>query len=140
MAAQEPKAHGNSSRNKPKSQQIAQRPDAPSFARVSQGWEGLTLGWMRKWPTAPSQRRSTPKCQACNHLMQNIPVNVGFRDWVWLKVRESTCESVCLGATIHVNVGVRKWICLNVRESTCESVCGWVQIYMWMWVFVNGFG
>ena len=69
--------------------------------------------------------------------MQNIPVNVGVRDWIWLNVRE---VSVCLGATIHVNVGVREWNWLNVRETTCESVCGWVQIHMWMWVFVNGFG
>ena len=40
-----------------------------------------------------------------------------------LNVRESTCESVCLGANIHVNVGVREWIWLSVLESTCGSVC-----------------
>jgi hypothetical protein len=28
-----------------------------------------------------------------------------------------------LGASIHVNVGVREWMWLNVRESACESVC-----------------
>jgi hypothetical protein len=28
-----------------------------------------------------------------------------------------------LGANIHVNVGVREWLWLNVRESACESVC-----------------
>jgi hypothetical protein len=28
-----------------------------------------------------------------------------------------------LGAHIHVNLGVREWMCLNVRETTCESVC-----------------
>jgi hypothetical protein len=38
-------------------------------------------------------------------------------------VREITCGSVCLGANIHVNVGVREWLWLNVRESACESVC-----------------
>jgi hypothetical protein len=27
-----------------------------------------------------------------------------------------------LGASIHVNVGVREWMWLNVRESACESV------------------
>jgi hypothetical protein len=28
-----------------------------------------------------------------------------------------------LGANIHVNVGVREWMWLNVCGSTCESVC-----------------
>ena len=48
-----------------------------------------------------------------------------------------------LGAHIHVIVGVREWMWLNVRESACESVCelfecanlpvnmcAWVHIYM----------
>ena len=42
---------------------------------------------------------------------------------MWLNVRESTCETVCVDAHIHVNVGVREWIWLSVLESTCESVC-----------------
>ena len=50
-------------------------------------------------------------------------MKVCVREWVWLNVRESTCESVCLGADIHVNVGVREWIWLNVRESTCGTLC-----------------
>jgi hypothetical protein len=47
-----------------------------------------------------------------------------------LNVRESTCESVCLGANMHVNVGVREWSWLNVRESACDSLCVWVQIHI----------
>jgi hypothetical protein len=50
-------------------------------------------------------------------------VNVCVREWMCLNVRETTCESVCLGANIHVNVGVREWMWLNVRESKCESMC-----------------
>ncbi len=42
---------------------------------------------------------------------------------VWLNVRESTSEYVCVVAHIHVNVGVREWSWLSVLESTCESVC-----------------
>ena len=43
-----------------------------------------------------------------------------------------------LGANIHVNVGVRGWMWLNVRESSCESVCGLfgcVRILMCISVF-----
>ncbi len=50
-------------------------------------------------------------------------MKVCVREWIWLNVRESTCESVCLGADIHVNVGVREWIWLNVHESTCATLC-----------------
>ena len=60
--------------------------------------------------------------QCFQHFMQTILVNVDVREWIWLSVRESTCESVCLGAHIHVDVGVREWNWLIVRESTCESV------------------
>jgi hypothetical protein len=69
-------------------------------------------------------------------LGAHIHVNVGVREWMWLNVSESacesvcgldvcesTCESVCLGANIHVDVGVREWMWLNVCGSTCESVC-----------------
>ena len=49
-------------------------------------------------------------------------MNVGVREWIWLSVLESACESVCLCAHIHVIVCVREWMCLNVRETTCESV------------------
>jgi hypothetical protein len=56
-------------------------------------------------------------------LCANIHVNLCVREWMCLNVRETTCESVRLGATIHVNVGVREWMWLNVRESACESVC-----------------
>ena len=58
---------------------------------------------------------------------------VGVREWVWLNVCGSTCESVCLATNIHVNVGVREWSWLSVLESTCESVCELfecVRIYM----------
>ena len=40
--------------------------------------------------------------------MHNIHVNVGVRERMLLNVRESTCESVCVGAILHVNVGVRE--------------------------------
>ena len=55
-------------------------------------------------------------------LGANMHVNVGVRKWSWLNVRESACESVCVGANTHVNVGVCEWIWLNVCESTSESV------------------
>jgi hypothetical protein len=54
----------------------------------------------------------------------HIHVNVCVREWIWLSVLESACESVCLGANIHVNVGVREWTWLNVCGSTCGSVSG----------------
>jgi hypothetical protein len=47
-------------------------------------------------------------------------VNVGVREWMWLNVCGSTCESVCLAANIHVNVGVREWSWLMVE---CERIC-----------------
>ena len=50
-------------------------------------------------------------------------VSVDVREWVWLNVCGSTCESVCWGADIHVNVGVREWVWLNVHELTCEYIC-----------------
>ena len=53
----------------------------------------------------------------------HIHEHVGVREWIWLKVCESTCESVCVGANIHVDVCVREWMWLNVREYACESVC-----------------
>jgi hypothetical protein len=65
---------------------------------------------------------------------------VGVREWMWLNVCGSTCESVCLAANIHVNVCVREWMCLNVRETTCESVCLGAHIHVNVWVFVNGCG
>jgi hypothetical protein len=49
-------------------------------------------------------------------LGAHVHVNVGVRERIWLNVRESTCESVCVVANIHVNVGVRERIWLNVRE------------------------
>ncbi len=55
----------------------------------------------------------------CKYTCESVCV----REWMGLIVRETTCESVCLGANIHVNVGVREWMWLNVRESACESVC-----------------
>ena len=73
-------------------------------------------------------------------LGANIHVNVGVRGWMWLNVRESASESVCLAANIHVNVCVREWMCLNVRETTCESVCLGAHIHVNVWVFVNGCG
>ena len=51
----------------------------------------------------------------CKYTYEGVCV----RECMCLNVRETTCESVCLGANIHVNVGVREWMCLNVRESTC---------------------
>jgi hypothetical protein len=47
-------------------------------------------------------------------LGSNIHVDVGVREWIWLNVRESTCESVLSGAPMLVNVGVREWIWLNM--------------------------
>jgi hypothetical protein len=67
-------------------------------------------------------------------------MNVGVREWIWLSVLDSSCESVCLAANIHVNVCVREWMCLNVRETTCESVCLGAHIHVNVWVFVNGCG
>jgi hypothetical protein len=55
-------------------------------------------------------------------LGANMHVNVGVREWMWLNVCGSTCESACVAAHIHVNLGVREWSWLNVRESACESV------------------
>ncbi len=51
-----------------------------------------------------------------------IDRNVGVRAWSCLNGRESTSEYVCVGAHIHVCVGVREWIWLSVLESACESV------------------
>ena len=39
--------------------------------------------------------------------MQNIPVNVGVRDWIWLNVREYACNLCVAGAKMLVNVAVR---------------------------------
>ena len=47
-------------------------------------------------------------------LGSNIHVDVGVREWIWLNVRESTCESLLSGALMLVNVGVREWILLNM--------------------------
>ena len=65
------------------------------------------------------------QCVLGAHLL----VNVDVREWSWLNVCQSTCESGCAGAHIHihVNVGVREWI---VRESTCESVCVGANIHV----------
>ena len=45
-------------------------------------------------------------------------------------MRESTCESVCLGADIHVNVGVCEGCWTDVGESTCESVRAGANIHV----------
>ena len=45
-----------------------------------------------------------------------------------------------LGKCMIVNVVVREWMCLNVRETTCESVCLGAHIHVNVWVFVNGCG
>jgi hypothetical protein len=63
------------------------------------------------------------KCACVCVLGANMHVNVGVREWMLLKLRESTCESVCVGANTHVNGGVRELMWLNVRESPCASVC-----------------
>ena len=41
-------------------------------------------------------------------LAANIHVSVCVREWMCLNVCGSTCESVCLAATIHVHAGVRE--------------------------------
>ena len=57
-------------------------------------------------------------------------VNVGVREWMWLNLCGSTCESVCVAAHIHVNVGVREWSWLNVCESACEFVCVGANVHV----------
>ena len=56
-------------------------------------------------------------------LGSNIHVDVGVREWMWLNVREYTCESVLSGASMLVDVGVRKGNWLNAHESTCATLC-----------------
>ena len=56
-------------------------------------------------------------------LGAHIHANVGVLEQIWLNVRESTCETVCVDAHIHVDVGVREWIWLKVCESSCTYMC-----------------
>ena len=39
-----------------------------------------------------------------------------------MDLAECASGSVCVGANIHVNVCVREWVWLIVRENTCDVV------------------
>ena len=56
-----------------------------------------------------------------------------------VRVGESTCEYVCVGAQIHVNVCVWEGGWTDLGESTCESVCLGANIHVNV-VSVNGVG